>query len=220
MAAVRGAVYRVPFTLDGRQRLCLSQPRRQGLSRGKVPDSEMSRVTPQRRGAADETALPLTARCILPGCMERRPRRNRGGASVHGCCKPAVASGMDAREGGDGLPAPFTTARPDARRTWLRTPVSQRRKKRVIRISHTRRPARHLLKQSDNIFLITRTPGGGASARPPAAGPWPAGRVFAREPAAGKESRRAGRLAGYAEGESGTSLRVSSAAVASPVMSL
>lgn len=49
--------------------------------------------------AARETALPLTARRFLPGCMKRRPRRDWGRASVHGCCTacPSRQGWMPAR---------------------------------------------------------------------------------------------------------------------------
>ncbi|ENR2373774.1 hypothetical protein ACEUM2_005158, partial [Escherichia coli] len=38
---------------------------------------------------------------LLPGCQERRPRRDRGGATVPVAASRGFASGMEARQGGD-----------------------------------------------------------------------------------------------------------------------
>ncbi|WP_247155861.1 hypothetical protein, partial [Escherichia coli] len=38
---------------------------------------------------------------LLPGCRERRPRRDKGGATVPVAANPGFASGMEARQGGD-----------------------------------------------------------------------------------------------------------------------
>jgi hypothetical protein len=103
MAAVRGAVYRVPFTLDSRRRLCLYQPRRQGRKRGNGTGAEMSRVTPQRRGAADETAVRLTARRRYAGVRGALATARQGGVSVHGYCKPAPRVRDGSPQGGDSL---------------------------------------------------------------------------------------------------------------------
>ncbi|ELE9461307.1 hypothetical protein RBV54_005057, partial [Salmonella enterica] len=48
----------------------------------------MSRGAPQRRGAARETALRLTARRQFAGVRKAQDTARRGGASVYGCCKP------------------------------------------------------------------------------------------------------------------------------------
>ncbi|EKC3540933.1 hypothetical protein OD632_005116 [Salmonella enterica] len=58
MAVVLGAVYRVPFTLDGCQRLCLSQPRRQGLKRGNGTrcGNEQGRAATSGRGSRNGVA--------------------------------------------------------------------------------------------------------------------------------------------------------------------
>ena len=37
----------------------------------------------------------------MPGCQERRPRRDRGGATGTVAASPGFASGMEARQGGD-----------------------------------------------------------------------------------------------------------------------
>ncbi|EFH6733211.1 pilus protein [Escherichia coli] len=37
----------------------------------------------------------------MPGCRERRPRRDRGGATVPVAASQGFASGMEARQGGD-----------------------------------------------------------------------------------------------------------------------
>ncbi|HCP5468288.1 TPA: pilus protein [Escherichia coli] len=37
----------------------------------------------------------------MPGCQERRPRRDRGGAAVPVAASRGFASGMEARQGGD-----------------------------------------------------------------------------------------------------------------------
>ncbi|HFE4537935.1 TPA: hypothetical protein ACF24J_004315 [Escherichia coli] len=38
---------------------------------------------------------------LLPGCKERRPRRDKGGATVPVAASQGFASGMEARQGGD-----------------------------------------------------------------------------------------------------------------------
>ncbi|EAM2857573.1 hypothetical protein AIR33_22885 [Salmonella enterica] len=60
----------------------------------------------------------LTARRQLAGVPKAQDTaRKRGGASgTEAASLPlTLRHGMEARQGGDGLPAPFTTARPDAR---------------------------------------------------------------------------------------------------------
>ncbi|EGM6953959.1 hypothetical protein IIJ84_004060 [Salmonella enterica subsp. enterica serovar Oranienburg] len=49
----------------------------------------MSRDPPQRREARfAKRRCALHPGVIWPGCRERRLRRDKGGASVYGCCKP------------------------------------------------------------------------------------------------------------------------------------
>ena len=57
-------------------------PRRQGLIRVCGTRQAMSRGPPQRRRArARNGVAPLHPGGLLPGCRERRPRRDRGGAT-------------------------------------------------------------------------------------------------------------------------------------------
>ncbi|ECU3077718.1 hypothetical protein DJ536_22075 [Enterobacter hormaechei] len=86
---------------------------------------------------------------------------------------------MEARQGGDGLPAPFTTARPDARGAGMGIPVQHHRRKNIRRTTQS-----VIVTPERPVKRCSRTPAGGASARPLAAGPWPAEGVFAREQAA------------------------------------
>ncbi|WP_442899362.1 hypothetical protein, partial [Escherichia sp. MOD1-EC6158] len=44
---------------------------------------------------------PLHPGGLLPGCRERRPRRDRGGATGTVAASQGFASGMEARQGGD-----------------------------------------------------------------------------------------------------------------------
>ncbi|EHL4941017.1 hypothetical protein KDW12_004857, partial [Escherichia coli] len=44
---------------------------------------------------------PLHPGGLLPGCRERRPRRDRGGATGTVAASHGFASGMEARQGGD-----------------------------------------------------------------------------------------------------------------------
>lgn len=68
--------------LDWRRRLWLYQPRRQGLIRVCGTRQAMSRDPPQRREARfAKRRCPLHPGGLLPGCRERRPRRDRGGAT-------------------------------------------------------------------------------------------------------------------------------------------
>src|SRR5699024_3707190 len=64
--------------LDWRRRLWLSMPPATGLKRyGMAPERE-GRKAP----ATTPSGVGLTSRRFLPGCQERRPRRDRGGATV------------------------------------------------------------------------------------------------------------------------------------------
>ncbi|MBB6773312.1 hypothetical protein C6A50_25675, partial [Escherichia coli] len=62
----------------------------------------MSRDPPQRREARfAKRRCPLHPDGLLPGCRERRPRRDRGGATGTVAASQGFASGMEARQGGD-----------------------------------------------------------------------------------------------------------------------
>ncbi|EEU9374580.1 hypothetical protein FXI10_20030 [Escherichia coli] len=72
-----------------------------------APDTTTGRDPPQRREARfAKRRCPLHPGGLLPGCRERRPRRDRGGATE--AARPerslqarGFASGMEARQGGD-----------------------------------------------------------------------------------------------------------------------
>ncbi|WP_367643811.1 hypothetical protein, partial [Escherichia sp. E2586] len=84
---------------DGCGCLC---PRRQGLKQvygtghnnGQGPAATTKSACAKRR-------CPLHPGGLLPGCRERRPRRDRGGATVPSLQARGFASGMEARQGGD-----------------------------------------------------------------------------------------------------------------------
>ena len=190
MAAVRGAVYRVPFTLDSCQRLCLSQPRRQGRKRVNGAGVDMSRVPPQRRGAARETAVPLTPRRQCAGVHKAQVTARQGGAAG----TAAASQPLTLRQGWTPAARRFTggpghdgeagmvrsmTARPDARGAGEGIPVQHHRWKSIGRTTQS-----FIFTPERSVKRYSRTPAGGASARPLAAGPWPAEGVFAREQAA------------------------------------
>lgn len=83
--------------LDWRRRLC---PRRQGLKQvngtghnnGQGPAATTESACAKRR-------CPLHPDGLLPGCQERRPRRDRGGATGTVAASQGFASGMEARQG-------------------------------------------------------------------------------------------------------------------------
>ncbi|MCM4913004.1 hypothetical protein MMR86_21045 [Escherichia coli] len=67
-----------------------------------APDTTTGRHPPQRREARfAKRRCPLHPGGLLPGCRERRPRRDRGGAAGTVAASPGFASGMEARQGGD-----------------------------------------------------------------------------------------------------------------------
>ncbi len=83
--------------LDWRRRLC---PRRQGLKQvngtghnnGQGPAATTESACAKRR-------CPLHPGGLLSGCQERRPRRDRGGATGTVAASQGFASGMEARQG-------------------------------------------------------------------------------------------------------------------------
>ncbi|MBB7002866.1 hypothetical protein HEN75_022160 [Escherichia coli] len=67
-----------------------------------APDRTTGRDLPQRREARfAKRRCPLHPGGLLPGCQERRPRRDRGGATGTVAASQGFASGMEARQGGD-----------------------------------------------------------------------------------------------------------------------
>ncbi|EAX1090592.1 hypothetical protein NAL67_004593 [Salmonella enterica subsp. enterica serovar Kentucky] len=67
-----------------------------------APDTTTGRNPPQRREARfAKRRCPLHPGGLLPGCRERRPRRDRGGATGTVAASHGFASGMEARQGGD-----------------------------------------------------------------------------------------------------------------------
>ncbi|MCZ8968983.1 hypothetical protein OM343_21480 [Escherichia albertii] len=67
-----------------------------------APDTTTGRHPPQRREARfAKRRCALHPGGLLPGCRERRPRRDRGGATGTVAASLGFASGMEARQGGD-----------------------------------------------------------------------------------------------------------------------
>ena len=65
-----------------RQVVAVSAPGDRGLNRCMTPDTTTGRDPPQRREARfAKRRCPLHPGGLLPGCQERRPRRDRGGAT-------------------------------------------------------------------------------------------------------------------------------------------
>ncbi|EIJ04929.1 hypothetical protein ECB41_A0054 [Escherichia coli B41] len=123
------------FTLDSQcGRLWLYQPRRQGLIRVCGTRQAMSRDPPQRREARfAKRRCPLHPDGLLPGCRERRPRRDRGGATGTVAASQGFASGMEARQGGDSFAGSVHDSPPrqgDARKSHKQERNGKKRKKR------------------------------------------------------------------------------------------
>ncbi len=88
-------------------------PGDRGLNRCMAPDTTTGRHPLQRREARfAKRRCPLHPGGLLPGCQERRLRRDRGGATGTVAASPGFASGMEARRAETASLAPFTTARP------------------------------------------------------------------------------------------------------------
>ncbi|ENN7403783.1 hypothetical protein ACAI28_004567 [Escherichia coli] len=82
--------------------MAVSAPGDRGLNRCRAPDTTTGRVPPQRREARfAKRRCALHPGGLLPGCRERRPRRDRGGATGTVAASRGFASGMEARQGGD-----------------------------------------------------------------------------------------------------------------------
>ncbi len=64
-------------------------PGDRGLNRCMAPDTTTGRDPPQRREARfAKRRCPLHSGGLLPGCQERRPRRDKGGATVPVAANP------------------------------------------------------------------------------------------------------------------------------------
>ena len=67
-----------------------------------APDTTTGRHPPQRREARfAKRRCALHPGGLLPGCQERRPRRDRGARPEQSLQARGFASGMEARQGGD-----------------------------------------------------------------------------------------------------------------------
>ncbi|EIG4935258.1 TPA: hypothetical protein P5894_004054 [Escherichia coli] len=93
----------------------------------------MSRDPPQRREARfAKRRCPLHPGGLLPGCRERRPRRDRGGATGTVAASQGFASGMEARQGGDSFAGSVHDSPPrqgDARESHKQERNGKKRKK-------------------------------------------------------------------------------------------
>ncbi len=133
------------FTLDSQcGRLWLSMPRRQGLIRVCGTRQTMSRDPLQRREARfAKRRCSLHPGVFLPGCRERRPRRDRGGATGTVAASPGFASGMEARQGGDSSagsvhdspPRQGTPGKGISRRTTKQTVIRAAEKRRTVAVA-------------------------------------------------------------------------------------
>ncbi|MFY1780170.1 hypothetical protein [Escherichia coli] len=82
--------------------MAVSAPGDRGLNRSRAPDTTTGRHPPQRREARfAKRRCSLHPDVLLPGCQERRSRRDRGGAIVPVAASEGFASGMEAHQGGD-----------------------------------------------------------------------------------------------------------------------
>ncbi|HHX6017779.1 hypothetical protein [Escherichia coli] len=102
-----------------------------------APDRTTGRDPPQRREARFAKRRCLHPGGLLPGCRERRPRRDRGGATE--AARPerslqarGFASGMEARQGGDSFAGSVHDSPPrqgDARKSHKQERNGKRKKK-------------------------------------------------------------------------------------------
>ncbi len=76
-------------------------PRRQGLIRVCGTGRHEQGPAATTESACAKRRCPLHPGGLLPGCQERRPRRDRGGATGTVAASQGFASGMEARQGGD-----------------------------------------------------------------------------------------------------------------------
>ena len=89
-------------------------PGDRGLNGCMAPDTTTGRDPPQRREARfAKRRCPLHPGGLLPGCQERRPRRDRGGATGTVAASQGVwRQGWKPARAETASLAPFTTARP------------------------------------------------------------------------------------------------------------
>ncbi|MEB6434551.1 hypothetical protein MXM40_27960, partial [Escherichia coli] len=93
----------------------------------------MSRGPPQRRRARfAKRRCSLHPGVFLPGCQERRLRRDKGGATGTVAASQGFASGMEARQGGDSFAGSVHDSPPrkgDARESHKQERNGKKRKK-------------------------------------------------------------------------------------------
>ncbi len=154
-----------------------------------APDTTTGRHPPQRREVRfAKRRCALHPGGLLPGCQERRPRRDRGGATGTVAASQGFASGMEARQGGDSFAGSVHDSPPrqgDARKRHRqkknKTDSNQSsRKKKNSSSSRNIISNRQMtdLKRQKPTAECPRNVRGGASARPlsapPARGLFPA----------------------------------------------
>ena len=160
-----------------------------------APDRTTGRDPPQRREARfAKRRCPLHPGGLLPGCQERRPRRDRGSATGTVAANQGFASGMEARQGGDSFAGSVHDSPPrqgDARKRHCQennktdSNQSSRKKKNSSSSSSSSRNNNIIsnrqmtgLKRQKPTAKRPRNERGGASARPlsapPARGLFPA----------------------------------------------
>ena len=122
----------LPWTVSEAGCGCIS-PRRQGLIRVCGTRQAMSRDPLQRREARfAKRRCALHPGIFLPGCQERRPRRDRGGATGTVAASQDFASGMEARQGGDSFAGSVHDSPPcqgDARKSHKQERNGKKRKR-------------------------------------------------------------------------------------------
>lgn len=127
---VPGTVLKIPGTPDH----CTVITDNQAKLFAVVTRQAMSRDPPQRREARfAKRRCPLHPGGLLPGCRERRPRRDRGGATGTVAASQGFASGMEARQGGDSFAGSVHDSPPhqgDARKSHKQERNGKKRKKR------------------------------------------------------------------------------------------
>ena len=98
-----------------------------------APDTTTGRDPPQRREARfAKRRCALHPGVFLPGCRERRPRRDRGGATGTVAASQGFASGMEARQGGDSFAGSVHDSPPrqgDARKSHKQERNGKKRKR-------------------------------------------------------------------------------------------
>ncbi|EKJ3614284.1 hypothetical protein ACWXOW_004234 [Escherichia coli] len=107
----------------------------------------MSRDPPQRREARfAKRRCALHPGGLLPGCRERRPRRDRGGATGTVAASQGFASGMEARQGGDSFAGSVHDSPPrqgDARKSHKQERNGKKRKRKRKKKKNSNRHGNH-----------------------------------------------------------------------------